>query len=192
MRPVLFALALLAACAPDAPPAADGAGRVRLPPEAVQFIALDPDTLAANHIGATLAAPSRLAGNAAAQARALGFYEFTTVALAGPRWAALDPAAVQQLRAGRTELREAFGIHQDAPAQVVLESFFRAGSALSVGDAIGAERSFPPAILTGPSARIVPLLADPPPLPGVRRASSFLGGAMRAVAPSAGPGGNRL
>jgi hypothetical protein len=192
MRPALIALALLAACAPDPRPAADGSGWVRLPPEAVRVIALDSDSLAANHIGATLAAPSRLAGNPAAQARALGFYEFATVALAGPRWAALDASAVQQLRAGRAELRDAFGIRQDAPAQVVLESLFLAGSALSVGDTASAARSFPPGILTGPADRTVALLADPPPLPRVQRASSFIGGAMRAVAPSAGPGGNRL
>lgn len=178
-------VAALAACAADPLPAADGGGQVRLPPEA-GWLLLDPDRQAAMHIQATLTAPSRQRGNPVAQARALGFYEFATVALNGPRWMALDPLAVPSLRRGREELRAAHGIRADAPAQVVLESFFLAGAALSVGDRDGAIRSFPPGILTVPGAQVVALLHAPPPMPEVARASAFAGNAVDTINGGAG------
>lgn len=184
-RTLLLALPALAACAADPPPPADGNGQVRLPPEA-GWLLLDPDRLAASHIGATLTAPSRQRGNPVAQARALGFYEFTTVALSGPRWTRLDPLAVPNLRRGREEMRAAHGIRADAPAQVVLESFFLAGAALSVGDRDGAIRSFPPGILTVPGEQLVALLDAPPPMPQVVRASAQAARAIDATDGGAG------
>jgi hypothetical protein len=173
----MAAALLLAACAPDPRPAADGSGWVRLPPEAGPFF-LDADRRAANWIGATLTAPGRQHGNPAAQATALGFFEFATVALAAPRWSGLDPLALLQLRQGREELRAAYGIKQDAPAQVVIDSFFKAAAALSVGDQVGAVRSFPPGILYGPGEEVVELLANPPPMRRVQRASATASSAI--------------
>lgn len=178
MRALLVAgLALLAACAPTPPPPADGSGWVRLPPEAGGFI-LDADRRATSIIAATLTTPSRQEGNPVAQAEALGWFEFATVALNAPRWRGLNPLAVQLLRQGRNELRAAYGIRQDAPAQVVLDSFFKAATALSVGDQVGAVRSFPPGILTVPGERVVARLKDQPPLPRVAEASAFAGRAV--------------
>jgi hypothetical protein len=167
----------LVGCAPTPLPPADGNGFIRLPPEAGGFV-LDADRRATSHIAATLTAPSRQEGNPAAQAQALGFFEFATVALNGPRWAGLNPLAVVLLRQGRDELRAAYGIRPDAPAQVVVDSFFKAASALSVGDSVGAVRSFPPGILTVPGEQVVARLAAQPPLPRVADASAFAGRAL--------------
>jgi hypothetical protein len=184
-------LVLLAACAPDPRPAAD-LGGVRLPPEAGAGLVLDADRLAVNQIAATLSAPWRQRGNPVAQARALGFYEFATVALAGQRWTGFDASALGQLRQGREELRAAYGIKPDAPAQVVLESFFLAASALSVGDEGGAVRSFPPGILTVPGETVVARLREPPNLRSLARASTNAGAALQVFDRSSGPAGNRL
>lgn len=174
--------AALAACAgPTPPPAADGSGWVFLPGAPHGLILGDADRRATNEIRNSVAVPSRLEGRADLAARAFGWYEFATVALAGPRWAGLDPLAVPQLRQGRDEARAAFGIMPDAPAQVVLDSFFRAAEALSVNDRIGAERSFPPGILTVPGDQVVARLAALPRLPRAARASAFAGTAVDAL-----------
>lgn len=174
--PGLFAA--LAGCAADRRPAADGSGWIRLPADAGTGLLTDADRRAAFHIAATLTAPSRQAGDPAAEARALGYYEFATVALAGPRWAGLDPLAVIRLRQGRTELRTAFGLKQDAPAQLVVDAFFAAAAALSVGDEAGAAHSFPPALLTVPPKEVLARLQDPPHLREVAWASA---GAAAAI-----------
>lgn len=178
---LLVVLTALAGCAPVPLPPADGTGWIRLPPEAGSGILFDPDRIATAMIAATLVAPSRQADDAVAEARALGWYEFATVALNAPRWAGLDPMAVQLLREGRTELRAAYGIREDAPAQLVVDSFFRAAAALSVGDRIGAVRSFPPGILTIPGEEVVSRLTAQPSLPRVAQASAFAGAAVNRL-----------
>lgn len=180
MRRAVMLVAVLAsaACAPTPLPPADGSGWVGLPPAAGSGVLFDPDRIASLTIAATLAAPSRQEGDPVAQARALGWYEFATVALNAPRWAGLDPLAVLLLREGRTELRAAYGIRQDAPAQLVLDGFFMAAAALSVGDRAGAVRSFPPGILTIPGETVLARLAAPPSLPRVAQASAFAGFAV--------------
>jgi hypothetical protein len=179
-RVVIAALIGLAACTPTPLPPADGNGWIRLPQEAGGFI-LDADRRAASQIAATLTTPSRQEGDPVAQAEALGFFEFATVALNAPRWAGLNPLAVPLLRQGRDELRAAYGIRPDAPAQVVVDSFFKAASALSVGDRTGAIRSFPPGILTVPGEQVVARLAAQPPLPRVAEASAFAGRAVNSL-----------
>jgi len=178
---MLVALAALAGCAPTPLPPADGTGWIRLPPEAGSGILFDSDRIATAMIAATLAAPARQAGDPVAEAQALGWYEFATVALNAPRWAGLDPMAVLLLREGRTELRAAYGIKADAPAQVVVDSFFKAAAALSVGDRIGAVRSFPPGILTVPGEDVVARLTAQPSLPRVAQASAFAGAAVNRL-----------
>jgi hypothetical protein len=180
-RTAIAALMLgIAACTPTPLPPADGNGWINLPPEAGGLV-LDSDRRATSHIAATLTTPSRQEGNPVAQAQALGFFEFATVALNAPRWAGLNPLAVPLLRQGRDELRAAYGIRPDAPAQVVVDSFFKAASALSVGDRIGAVRSFPPGILTVPGEQVVARLIDQPPLPRVAEASAFAGRAVNSL-----------
>lgn len=182
-RLLLVSPLALAACAGFGPPPADGNGWVRLPPEADNGLLGDADRRAVSVIRATLVEPSRQAGNPAAQAQALGWYEYATVALNAPRWEGLNPLAVIELRKGREALRDFYGIRQTALAQDVLVSFFRAGAALSVGDQAGAVYSFPAAILTVPPDQVVArLLAQPPPeLVSVARASAFAGSAMDAM-----------
>ena len=179
---MLALLAGLAGCAGSALPAADGNGWVRLPPE-VGGLLTDADRRAVSVIMATLTAPARQDGDPAAQARALGYYEYATVALNAPRWVGLNPLAVLQLREGRTALRGFYGIRQDAPAQLVLDGFFRAASALAVGDRVAAASSFPPAILSVPPEELVRrLMIQPPPaLAEVARASAFTGQALNAL-----------
>jgi len=179
MRAILLVVLLApVACAPTPLPVADGSGWVRLPPEAGSGSAFSFDRIATAMIGATLVAPSRQAGDPVAQAQALGWYEYATVGLNAPRWWGLDALTVPLLRQGRSELRAAYGIKQDAPAQVVVDSFFKAAAALSVGDRIGAVRSFPPAILTIPGDALVARLADQPSMPRVAQASAFAAAAV--------------
>jgi hypothetical protein len=174
--------AALAACAGMAqPPAADGNGWVTLPGAPFGLIFGDADRRATNEIRNSVAVPSRLEGRPDLVARAFGFYEFATVALAAPRWRELNPLAVPQLRAGRDEARAALGIKQDAPAQLVLDSFFRAAEALSVNDRTGAERSFPPGILTVSGEQLVARLQNPPRVVQAERAAAFAANAVDSL-----------
>jgi hypothetical protein len=185
--------AALAACAgPTAPPAADGNGWVNLPGAPYGLILGDADRRAAQEIRNTVAVPSRLEGRPDLTARAFGWYEYATVALARPRWIELDALAVPQLRQGRDEARAAFGIKQDAPAQVVLDSFFRAAEALSVNDRIGAVRSFPPGILTVPGEQLVARLEAPPRMVQAERAAAYAGQAVDAHDNRGGGRGRRI
>jgi hypothetical protein len=140
----------------------------------------DPARRATNEIANSVAVPSRLAGRPDLLARGLGFYEYATVALAGPRWIDLDPLTVPRLVAGRAEMREALGIRADAPPHVVMDSFFRAAAALGVNDRTGAELSFPPAALSVSGAEFLARLEAMPSLPQAARAATMAGVALNA------------
>jgi hypothetical protein len=184
-RRLLLALPLagfVAACTATTPPGTTPGGEtvVRLGGTSFGVVFGDPARRATDEIANSIAVPSRLRGRPDELARGLGFYEYAAVALAEPRWIDLNPMVVPRLAEGRAELRGALGIRQDAPTQVVMDSFFRTAAALSVNDRVGAERSFPPEALAVSPTEFLSRLEAVPRLPAAERGAAVAGAAMQA------------
>ena len=115
----------------------------------------------------------RWAGRPAEAAEAAAELEFLADAFAtDPRYAPeANPAALQELQAGRREMRAFLGIAPDAPPDLVRAGLRRAAAALSRGSQAAAEAALSgPAFSYGPAATLG-RLASMPRLPRVADAA---------------------
>ncbi len=157
-----LALLLLAGCAvPDPGPAATA----RLPDPASTASAGDPVRGALISSAFVFGQPGSVAAQPAAAAEALGQLEFLTVELAGGAYAELDPLALQLLREGRAQARQAFGLRQDVPPQAAIDALFGAAAALRAGDRAAAEATLAQVTEPGAAPAALAKLSALPRLP---------------------------
>jgi len=136
--------------------------------------------------GAALYAPARLGdtsrwdGDPAGAALAAAQLEFLAQSFAtDPIWSPqISPSVLQQLQFARTEMRNALGIRQDAPPDVVIATLRQASFALRDGSLARAEAALSgPAYSLGPR-RTLERLSHLPRLPRVAEAAGGVAAEM--------------
>jgi hypothetical protein len=172
----LLALLPILGCGTAAPPL----HTVELPIDAVVG-AGDPARAAIIGSAYAFGAPASLARRPDAAARAVAEVEYLAVEIpAGPRWVEFAPHVGQELVGARAELRRTLGIAPQAPPQAVVDALYGAARALRAGDAEAAERLLARLGL-GEGRTTLARLADLPPLPRTRIATSLANLEMNRV-----------
>lgn len=179
-RAALLLIGLLpAACAVTPPPDTAVA-----PPNAWGVNA-DPDVSAINVSAWAFADPARTRGRPIDAARAAAAVDYMGGELtSSPRWDFVSPLTKLQMEQARVELRQALGIAQNAPSQVVVDDLLTAANALVAGDQAAAEAALPPQVFTLGPQQTLARLANLPYLPTVNFAT------MRASMQTEQPTGN--
>jgi len=165
-RIVPLALMLpLFACAPPPPV-------TTLPSDMVQG-AGDPTRAAIISSAYVFGEPDSIAGRPDLGANAVAQVEhLATVIPYGPRWVQFAPQVGQELMDARQELRAALGIAPDAPPQAVVDALTAASRAWRSGDHGSAEQALRAPLFRNGHDTLL-LLADLPPLPRTRTATSL-------------------
>ena len=126
----------------------------------------DPETTAINLSAWALALPSRTRNDPGDAARAIASVDFLAGDLyANPRFVDISPIYKQQMLNARGEVRQALGIVQNAPSQLVVDRLLAAGNAIAAGNGPAALAALDtPAFTYGPQ-RTFAVLNDLPRLP---------------------------
>ena len=152
----------------------------QLPADAV-LGAGDPTRAAIIGSAYAFGAPWSLARRPDAAARAAAEVEYLAAEIpTGPRWVEFAPHVGQELAAARTELRRTLGIAPQAPPQAVVDALYEAARALRAGDVAVAERALGRAAAADGRTTLA-RLADLPPLPRTRIATSLANLEMNRV-----------
>jgi hypothetical protein len=159
---------LLAACVPLTRP---------LPfvpvPSSLQTGVGDPPVAAITMLNYVFSQPGRLAGRPAEAADAIAQVEWLVTELAtDQRWFALSPLVLPALRAGRDEIRRAFGIAADATPAEVVTGFDGAARGLRDFDVSVAGDALEPLVGRDRIGPALDMLANLPPLPLTARAAA--------------------
>jgi hypothetical protein len=133
----------------------------------------DPPVAAIGTINYVFGQPGRVAGRPAEAADAIAQLEWLVTEFAtDQRWIAMPPLVLPSLRAGRDEVRQAFGIAAEAtPAEVVV-AFDGAAQGLRGFDVTGAGDALEPLVGRNGIGPALERLANLPPLPRAARAAS--------------------
>ncbi|HYF08952.1 MAG TPA: hypothetical protein VD970_15120, partial [Acetobacteraceae bacterium] len=146
----------------------------RLPADAVQAGAADPDRAAILATAHAFGAPGTLAGRPADAARAVANLEYLAASLpTDPRWFGMNPTVGLSLARGRDEARAALGIAPDAPPQPVIDRLYAASRALRAQDRTAAETTLAGAPFTAGGAGTLTRLAALPALPRANEAGAL-------------------
>jgi hypothetical protein len=161
-------LTALAACAGSGYPPPPLAS---LPYDAVVG-AGDPTRAAVFNTAFAFSAPSSLAGNPEAAARAAANFEYLVVEIPyGPRYRGLNAILQPELEAGRAELRTVLGVRADASPQTVIDALYGASRALRAGDTAAADRILSSPVFQDGGPATLQRLAALPPMPRVATAA---------------------
>lgn len=159
----LVGLALLAGCAQ---PAMQPAGPPVTMPASLAQSVTDPGSSAIGFTASVFGNPASVAGRPAVVADAIAQLEWLTVNLAtDQRWTGMSPNVATAMRAGRDEVRAAFGVPADAPPNAAIGAFDGARAALDAGNRAGALTALGAVTGPGGAERALGLLSALPRLP---------------------------
>lgn len=175
---LVLASLLPAACAVTPPP------DTAIPPPNAWGLNADPDVTAINVAAWAFADPARTRGRPIDAARAVAAVDYMGGELSSsPRWDFVNPLTKLQMEQARIEVRQAVGIAQNAPSQVVVDDLLAAANALFRGNRAAAEAALPPQVFTLGPAQTLARLANLPYLPTANTAT------QRAAMQTEPPGG---
>ena len=156
-----------------------GCGLVPPPPTTAQLPPFFYGNLIDNDIGAineasyALGSPSRTHNDPVEALRAAIAVEYLGGELnSAPRWFRMSPIVKMQMLQARAEMRQALGIRQDAPSQVVVNALIWATWDLMHGDRAAAMHVFASPLFTQPPQRTWEVLNNLPTLPAARVATA--------------------
>jgi hypothetical protein len=133
----------------------------------------DPAVAAINLLNDAFSRPGRLAGRPAEAADAIAQIEWLVTDIAtDQRWFAMSPLVLPALRAGRDEIRQAFGIAADATPAEVVTGFDGAAEGLRDFDVSVAGDALEPLVGRDRIGPALEMLSNLPPLPLAARGAA--------------------
>lgn len=157
-----------------------GCGLVQPPPSTSQLPPFFYGTLVDNDVGAineaswALGSPARTRNNPVEALRAAVAVEYLAGELnsMSPRWEAMSPITKAQMLQARAEFRQALGIKQDVPSQLVVNAEVWAIWYLQHGNVAAAEQALSGPIFSQPPQQTLQVLNNLPELPAARAATA--------------------